>query len=124
MIVPRKNWLEWGVFAFGLAALVGVLGYLGVQAWRHDGRPPALSVELAALECVDSGDCKADEICVSGAFYSSDSLASKCLPKKGAYGFDELCGRGTCRLGKTACSTTPPSPTPRRCPTPRCASSS
>lgn len=68
------------------------------------------SVELAALECVDSGDCKADEICVSGAFYSSDSLASKCLPKKGAYGFDELCGRGTCRLGKTACSTTPPSP--------------
>lgn len=67
------------------------------------------SVDLTALACVDSGDCKADEICISGAFYSSDSTASKCMPKKGAYGLDELCGRGTCKLGKTACSKAPPS---------------
>lgn len=75
------------------------------DAAKHDD----LSVNLAALECVDSGDCKADEICVSGAWYSSDSLASKCMPKKGAYGLDELCGRGTCKLGKSACRKDPAS---------------
>jgi len=48
MMLPRKNWLEWCVFAFGLAALLGVLVFLTVQAVRHDGGPPALSVELAA----------------------------------------------------------------------------
>lgn len=34
------------MFAFGLVTLVGVTSYLTVQAWRHDGRPPALSVVM------------------------------------------------------------------------------
>lgn len=46
MKIPRKNWLEWCVFGFGLVALVWVVGYLGRNAWMHDGRPPALSVVM------------------------------------------------------------------------------
>jgi len=56
-----------------------------------------------ALACVDSGDCKDDEICVLAAPYSSDSFASSCVSKKSADGFSELCGHGTCKLGKSAC---------------------
>ncbi|MFO0614746.1 MAG: hypothetical protein U0414_19320 [Polyangiaceae bacterium] len=70
-----------------------------------------LSIALAALACVDSADCGADEICVSGAFFSGDSLASMCAPKKAAYGLAELCGRGTCKLGRSACEKEPPSAT-------------
>lgn len=77
MILPRKNWLEWCVFAFGLVALLGVLGFLTVQAVRHDGRPPALSVEMAApwqqlgvtppyvvvpVQVRNDGDCAATEV--------------------------------------------------------------
>ncbi|MFO0554017.1 MAG: hypothetical protein U0271_36895 [Polyangiaceae bacterium] len=62
-----------------------------------------LSVSYTALVCADSGDCPAEQICVLGAPYSSDSLAASCMEKKDAFGFAELCGRGTCKLGKTQC---------------------
>mgnify|MGYP000222755991 CR=1 FL=1 len=42
----RKNWLEWTVFAFGLAVLLAVTAFLTVKAVQHDGRPPTLSLEL------------------------------------------------------------------------------
>ena len=46
--VPRKNWLEWCVFTFGLVALLGVVSFLVFKAVKHDGRPPALSVVMDA----------------------------------------------------------------------------
>lgn len=46
MALPRKNWLEWTVFAGGLALLVAVVGFLVVEAVAAEGRPATLSVEL------------------------------------------------------------------------------
>jgi hypothetical protein len=34
---PQKNWLEWSVFAVGLALLLAIVGYLGYRA-ISDGR--------------------------------------------------------------------------------------
>lgn len=48
MTMPRKNWLEWCVFAFGATALVCVALFLVIEAVRHGDRPPALSLELGA----------------------------------------------------------------------------
>lgn len=77
MKVPSKNWLEWCVFAFGLVALIAVVGYLTAQAIRHDGRPPALSIVMAApwqqvgvdpphvvvpVTVRNDGDCAATEV--------------------------------------------------------------
>lgn len=45
MIAPRKNWLEWTVFAAGLLLLIATTGYLGYQALVH-GQPAALRVTL------------------------------------------------------------------------------
>lgn len=42
----KKNWLEWSVFAVGLALVLAVVGYLVVQAALHEDRPPALSVRV------------------------------------------------------------------------------
>lgn len=46
MPLPRKNWLEWTVFAGGLALLLAVVGFLVVEAIAAEGRPATLSVEL------------------------------------------------------------------------------
>lgn len=62
-----------------------------------------VSVSYTALVCVDSGDCRPDELCVLAAPYSSDSSVATCVSKKAADGFSELCGHGTCKLGKSAC---------------------
>ncbi len=44
----RKNALEWSVFAFSLVLVVGVVGYLGVAAWRDTDAPPDFVVEWDA----------------------------------------------------------------------------
>jgi len=69
--------------------------------------PPELtkgstSISYKVLECSDSGDCGADELCVLGAHASAASVAS-CVKKKEATGFREICGRGTCKAARTAC---------------------
>jgi uncharacterized protein (TIGR02588 family) len=46
MPLPRKNWLEWTVFAGGLALLLAVVGFLVAETIAADGRPATLSVEL------------------------------------------------------------------------------
>jgi uncharacterized protein (TIGR02588 family) len=46
MPLPRKNWLEWTVFAGGLALLIAVVGFLVVETVAAEGRPATLSVEL------------------------------------------------------------------------------
>jgi hypothetical protein len=60
------------------------------------------TIYYKVLECSDSGDCGADELCVLGARASAASLAS-CVKKKAAAGSKEVCGRGTCRAARTAC---------------------
>ncbi|PCC69611.1 TIGR02588 family protein [Nannocystis exedens] len=42
----RKNWLEWTVFAVGLALVLGIVGYLIVQAVRHEDRPARLGITI------------------------------------------------------------------------------
>ncbi|MCY0986909.1 hypothetical protein OV203_07240 [Nannocystis sp. ILAH1] len=44
----RKNWLEWTVFAVGLALVLGIVGYLVILAVRHDDRPPRLGIHVGA----------------------------------------------------------------------------
>lgn len=43
-MTTRKNWLEWTVFALGLALVLAVVGVLVAQALRHDDAPPILGV--------------------------------------------------------------------------------
>jgi uncharacterized protein (TIGR02588 family) len=43
---PRKNWLEWTVFAAGLLLLLATTGYLGYQALMYGDRPAELTVSL------------------------------------------------------------------------------
>jgi hypothetical protein len=64
----------------------------------------SVSNSYNVLECSDSGDCGADELCVLGAHASAPSVAS-CVKKKEAAGTKELCGRGTCKVARTACQT-------------------
>ncbi len=46
MTAPRKNWLEWTVFAAGLLLLIATTGYLGYQALVRGHQPAALRVTL------------------------------------------------------------------------------
>lgn len=67
--------------------------------------PPAVSKggpHYTALECIDSSDCGADELCVLGARAPAESVAS-CVKKKAAAGSKEICGRGRCKAARTAC---------------------
>lgn len=45
---PQKNWLEWSVFAVGLALLLAIVGYLGYRAISDGRDPAALHVEVGA----------------------------------------------------------------------------
>lgn len=42
----RKNWLEWTVFAAGLVAVLGTLGYLTYEVLTEEVTPPRIVVEL------------------------------------------------------------------------------
>jgi uncharacterized protein (TIGR02588 family) len=44
----EKNWLEWTMFAIGLALILGALGYLGHDALTMRDEPPHLVIELGA----------------------------------------------------------------------------
>lgn len=50
----NKNWLEWSVFAAGLALVLAIVAYLVVEAVRHEDRPPRLGVQVG--EVWRSGD--------------------------------------------------------------------
>jgi uncharacterized protein (TIGR02588 family) len=97
---PRKNWLEWTVFAFGLVALLGTTTFLTVHAVRHDGRPPALSIELGQpwthadvtppyvvvpVTVRNDGDCAATEVDVSVSVTRAGQLV-----EQGSLNIDEL----------------------------------
>ena len=43
---PQKNWLEWSVFAVGLALLLAIVGYLVARALGDGSEPAALHVEV------------------------------------------------------------------------------
>lgn len=46
MTMPKKNWLEWTVFAVGLLLLLLTSGYLLYEAIRHGDDPVALTVSF------------------------------------------------------------------------------
>src|SRR5690349_10633198 len=46
MNVPQKNWLEWTVFAIGLALVVSVLAYLAYDALTLGDTPPKMEVQV------------------------------------------------------------------------------
>lgn len=54
MTIPKKNWLEWTVFAGGLLLLLAVSGYLLYEALTIADKPAALSVSFG--EAVAAGD--------------------------------------------------------------------
>lgn len=45
-----KNWLEWVVFAIGLALVAGVLGYLVYDGLTMGDAPPSIEVRLGTPE--------------------------------------------------------------------------
>lgn len=47
---PKKNWLEWIVFAFSLALLLGTIGVLIVQAVSSGDKPPDPYLTLGPAE--------------------------------------------------------------------------
>lgn len=55
MTTPRKNPVEWLVFAAGLGLIVGLVSYLGYAAATSSNEPPRLVVELGAIDDVENG---------------------------------------------------------------------
>ncbi len=47
---PRKNALEWAVFALSLALVVGVVGFLGYRALQQGEAPPRFTIVFEAVE--------------------------------------------------------------------------
>lgn len=75
MSKPQKNWLEWSVFAVGLASVVCVLAYLTYEGARMGDEPPDVEVRLGTPErrghnflvpvtVVNHGDRTAEEVIV------------------------------------------------------------
>lgn len=50
MIIPKKNPLEWAVFAISLALLLSILGYLIYDSLQDEGTPAQISIELGQPE--------------------------------------------------------------------------
>lgn len=50
---PKKNWLEWIVFAFSLALLLGTIGVLILEAVSSGDRPPDPYPTLGPAEAHD-----------------------------------------------------------------------
>jgi uncharacterized protein (TIGR02588 family) len=50
MNIPQKNWLEWVVFAVGLALVASVLAYLAYDAITLGDAPPMLAIEVGQPE--------------------------------------------------------------------------
>jgi len=50
MTLPKKNWLEWLVFAVGLVLSVGVVAFLTYEATTAGDTPPSMVVQLGAPE--------------------------------------------------------------------------
>ncbi len=48
MNMPKKNWLEWAVFAVSFVLVAGTLGYLTYDAATCGDAPPAIEVRLGA----------------------------------------------------------------------------
>jgi uncharacterized protein (TIGR02588 family) len=48
--VPKKNWLEWVVFALSLVVTLGALGALAYAALSSGEGPPQIAVELGSPE--------------------------------------------------------------------------
>jgi uncharacterized protein (TIGR02588 family) len=46
MSIPQKNWLEWAVFAVGLALVASVLAYLTYDALTLGDTPPMMEVQV------------------------------------------------------------------------------
>lgn len=51
----KKNWLEWTVFGLSAALLICTLGYLSLDAYRMQDRPPLLQIELGQTQWRKSG---------------------------------------------------------------------
>lgn len=44
----RQNWLEWVALAVSVLAVIGVVGFLVVDGFQDEGRPPLPIVEILA----------------------------------------------------------------------------
>jgi uncharacterized protein (TIGR02588 family) len=50
MTKPRKNWLEWTVFAFSVALIAAVIGFLVYETAMIGNAPPDIQVQVGAPE--------------------------------------------------------------------------
>ena len=73
MKTPRKNWLEWTVFALSAALIVAVLGFLVYETATIGSAPPDIHVQIGKpeqrsgyfavpIEAVNKGDHTAEGV--------------------------------------------------------------
>ena len=53
--LPRKNWLEWTVFACGALLVLATLGVLALDAVTASHAPPRVSVKIGAVRHIADG---------------------------------------------------------------------
>ncbi len=46
LVKEEKSWLEWVLFVLSVALIVTVVGYLGVDGYTDDDRPPDIRITL------------------------------------------------------------------------------
>ncbi len=49
MKMPRKNLLEWSVFAVSAALILGIVGFLGYESATIGNGPPAIELEIGKV---------------------------------------------------------------------------
>jgi uncharacterized protein (TIGR02588 family) len=120
---PTKNWLEWFVFALGLALVLGTLGFLVRESLVAAGGPPEVVARvgppragaggfMVPVEVANTGEETAEDVQVIVILELSDgereeaSLDIAYLPRdsrrKGWVTFRSDPGRGSLRLGPIA----------------------
>ncbi|MGI8757206.1 MAG: hypothetical protein ACR2MB_15400 [Acidimicrobiales bacterium] len=55
MKLPKKNWLEWAVFACGALLVLSTLGLLTLDALTASHKPPRISVKVGEVHRIADG---------------------------------------------------------------------
>jgi uncharacterized protein (TIGR02588 family) len=50
----RQNWLEWVVLGVSVAAVIGLVGFLVIDGFTDEGRPPQPVVEVRTADAYDA----------------------------------------------------------------------
>lgn len=84
-----KNWLEWTVFAIGLALTLSVFSYLVYLGLHHGEQPPTFRVTVGAPEKVPDGyQMKVDVFNLGDVTAQNVQIEVAAGPQKGSFSID------------------------------------